>query len=163
MLFRSPIEEGDTEYLDDFVARIHAPHLNNLDVTFFYRNEFDIPQFIQLTSRTPTLEALEKAYVIFEFDGAAVKLSSQKPGYGELKVEVLCRGLTWRVSFLKQFCTSYLPLSTLVDLHIYGDLDPRPWDDIENIQWLEVLHPFTVVRYLCLSRGLGRRNGLGDR
>jgi len=29
-------------------------------------------------------------------------------------------------------------------------------DDIENSQWLELLHPFTAVKYLCLSEKFAR-------
>ena len=146
--------EGDAEYLDDLVALIDAPRLNNLDVVFPHRIISDIPKFSLFTGRTLTLEALEKAYVAFEFDGASVKLSSQMSGHGKLKVKILCRGLNQKVSSLTWFCTSYLPLPTLEDLYVYWDVSPRleREDHVESIQWLELFHPFSAVKNLYLSK-----------
>jgi len=39
--------EGVSEYLDDLVARIDAPRLNKLFISFFNQILFDTPQFIQ--------------------------------------------------------------------------------------------------------------------
>jgi hypothetical protein len=142
--------EGVSEYLDDLVARIDAPRLNNLVIIFFDQIILDTPQFTQFIRRTPTLEALEKAYVAFWRGGAAVKLSSQRSGYGEIKVKILCRELNRQVSSLEQFCTSYLPLSTSEDLYIYADRYPK--EDAGNMPWLELLHAFTTVKNLYLSK-----------
>ena len=57
--------KGVSEYLEDLVARIDAPRLNSLDITFFNDIVFDTPQFIQFISRTPTFEALNEASVVF--------------------------------------------------------------------------------------------------
>ena len=146
--------EGADEYLDDLVARIDAPRLNNLEITFLDQDKFSIPQFTQFIHRTPMLVALEKAYVDFESNNAAVKLSSQTLGCGELKVKIPCREYR-QVSSLKQFCTSYLPLSTSEDLYISGDIEPQDREgDVDNIVWLELLHLFTGVKNLHLSEDI---------
>jgi hypothetical protein len=49
--------KGANEYLDDLIARIDAPRVNSLS---FNVNVFDIPQFTQFISRTPTSKALVK-------------------------------------------------------------------------------------------------------
>ena len=147
--------KGVDEYLDDFVARIDAPQLETLEITFFNQIVFDSPQFIQFISRAPALEAFEKAQVRF-IDGASrVNLSSQTPGYGTLDVQIRCIELDWQVSSMEQVCTSCLPpLSTLDDLYIYEFLHSQPilQDDIENALWLELLRPFTTVKNLYLSK-----------
>jgi hypothetical protein len=151
--------EGGTEYLDNLVARIDAPRLNDLEIIFFNQNALDTvdtPQFTQFISRTPMLEALEKAYVAFQVDCAGVNLSSQTSGHKELKVKIPCRELNRQVSSLKWFCTLHLPLSTSEDLYIYRNMDLQPdWEDhVENILWLELLHLFTGVKNLCLSKDI---------
>ena len=147
--------EGVSEYLDDFVARIDAPRLNDLEI-LFSGQRVDTPQLTQFIHRTPKLQTLEKAYIAFQPEGAGVKLSSQTPSCGELKVKIPCRHLNRQVSTLKLFCTSYLRLSTSEDVYIYGkiDLQADREDDVEKIRWLELLHLFTGVNRLYLSEDI---------
>jgi hypothetical protein len=70
-------------------------------------------------------------------------------------VEFSCEGLDRRLSSLAQIFTSSLPpLSTLEDLYINEDqiLQPVLQINIEIMTWLELLHPFTAVRNLYLSK-----------
>ena len=93
------------------------------------------------------LEALKKVQVIFGDDAALVKLSSVSsltPCYKGLQVKFSCRELDWQVSSLEQVCIlSLLSLSALEVLYIYKDQDLQlDWqDNIENVLWLELLHP----------------------
>jgi hypothetical protein len=155
---------GVSEYFDDLVARIDTPRLNKLEVTFFNQIIFDTPQFIQFISHTPALKTLEQARVIFGDDAAGIKLMSQTPGRGEFYVNIPCEKLDWQVSSLEQVCTWCLPpFSTLEDLYIYQNRFLRKGnffstkDVIENTLWLELLHPFTAVKNLCLSEELAPR------
>ena len=143
--------KGVSEYLDEFVARINAPRLKYLDVTFFNQIDFDTPQFIQFISRTPKLKAFNKARAAFKEGVAEVKLSS---GHGKLNVKISCRAFDWQVSSLEQVCTSSLPpLSMLEDLYLFKHpcLEQGQKDDIENTLWLGLLRPFSGVRNLYLS------------
>jgi hypothetical protein len=145
--------KGVCEYLDDLVARIDAPQLNRLYITFFNDIIFDAPHFIQFISRTP-LKPLEIAHVVFGYHAARVSFS-QTFGYGSLEVRITCRELDWQVSSLEQVCTSCLPpLSRTEDLYIHPDPHSQPhWqDDIENSLWLELLHPYTALKSLHLSK-----------
>jgi hypothetical protein len=150
--------KGVCEYLDDLVARIDAPQLIYLKITFFNDILFDAPQFIQFISRTPTLKAVENAHVVFGYHTACVNSSSQTSRY---EVGFSCKELDWQVSSLEQICASHLaPLSTLEDLYIYErlyGLQPDWQDNIENTLWLELLHPFTSVKNLYLSKEFAPR------
>jgi hypothetical protein len=53
------------KYLEDLVARIDAPRLNGLDVTFFNQINFDTPHLAKFISRTSTFKALSEASVFF--------------------------------------------------------------------------------------------------
>jgi hypothetical protein len=151
--------KGVSEYLEDFVALIDTPQLNELSLKFFNDFVFDTPQLIQFISRSPTSRAFEKAHITI-WDGAAyVKFLSQTSGH-EVIVEILCRGLDWQFSSLEQFFISFLPpLSMLEDLYIYKRPGwPLAWkDNIENGLWLEILHPFTGVKNLYLCDEFARR------
>ena len=152
--------KGVCEYLDNLVAHIDAPRVN-LFITFFNQILFDTPQLIQFISRTPTLKAFEEGHVVFEDRAAKINLSSQTSGYGSLQVIVSCREFDWQVSSLEQVFTLCLPpLSTLEDLSIYHHTvlsDPHWQDNIDNTLWLELLHPFTAVKKLYLSKELAPR------
>ena len=147
--------KGVCEYLDDLVARIDAPQLNNLYITFFNDIVFDAPQFIQFISRTPTLKPVGNAHVIFGHGKAIINSSYC------YEVGISCRELDWQVSSLEQLCASHFPpLSTLEDLYIYElpHGEPPDWrDNTENTLWLDLLHRFTTVKNLYLSKEFAPR------
>ena len=148
--------KGVCEYLEDLVARIDAPQINHLGITFFNAIVFDTLQFVQFISRTPTLRAFETARVAFLDSSARVYVSSRTPGSRFLKVAISCRKLYWQVLALEQVCTSCSPplsTSTLEDLYIFRASHSYPdWqDNVESMLWPELLRPFTAVKnlYLC--------------
>ena len=68
-----------------------------------------------------------------------------------LSLRVLCDPSDWQLSSLSQLYNSVLsPLPTPEHLEIYN---PREYweDDMENVQWLELLHLFHSVKNLILS------------
>jgi hypothetical protein len=143
--------KGDSEYLNDLVAHIDAPRLDDLKIFFFNDIIFYTPQFFKFICRTP-LKELDEAHVSFGGVTAVVKLESAS--YGELSVEISCRELDWQVSSLEQVCTSCLPpLTTLERLYIEeGSSSRAHWqDNVENAVWLGLLHPFSAVKNLYLS------------
>ena len=153
---------GVTEYLEDLVARIDAPRLGYLKITFFNDTIFDTPHFIQFISRTPASRAPETGR-IFLSDGAAhLSFSSRKSDERGFYVKILSQGLDWQLSSLEQVCTLCLPpLAMVEDLYIYeGSEWPPDWkDEIENGQWLEPLHFLTAVKNLHLSKEMALRIG----
>jgi F-box-like len=147
--------KGDSEYVEVVMAQIDAPRLIYLKTTLFNDIVFDTPQLTQFISRTLTVKALEKARITFEGDAAMVDLSSLTSGkYENLEVKISCRGLDWQVSSMEQVCSSCLPPLPTLDLHIdylYGQ------GNVENAQWLRLLHPFTSVKNLYLSKEIALR------
>ena len=146
---------GATEYLDDLVAHIDVPRLSSLDVAFSTLSILDAPQFTQLISHTPTFEVLKTALIIFGIQGAWVRLSSETHGYS-LTVRIREGGLDKQLRSLQRVFTLCLPpLSTASSSDLYVDenvfpLD-LPGDEVEDL-WLELLHSFTAVKNLYLSK-----------
>ena len=154
--------KGVSDYLEDLVARIDAPRLNFLKITFFNDTVFDTPQFIQFISRTPLSRELKIAHLTLRNREAGLGFSSRTAGVRIFSVNILCQGLDWQLSSLEQVCTSCLPpLSKLEDLYTYEDPESQPdWkDDIENGLWLQLLHSFAAVKNLYLSEEIARRIG----
>jgi hypothetical protein len=154
--------KGASEYLEEILARIDAPRVNKLHITFFNQIIFDTPQLFQFISRRPTLRAPKKGCIIFGSRAISVRFSSQTSDYGVLSVEIPCTASDWQLSSLEQVCTSSLPaVSTLEDLYIVESLQrlPRWHDDVEDSLWLELLRSFVAVRNLYLSGGIVPRIG----
>ena len=153
---------GSSEYLEDFVDRIDAPQLYFVWIMFFNQLIFNITQLPRFISRTENLKALNQVKVDFLSHSARVVLSrpTETVNCPELTVGISCTVSEWQLSSLAQICSSWppSPISLLERLDIIlGDQDTRPhWqNDIENTQWLELLHPFASVKNLYVSEELG--------
>jgi hypothetical protein len=153
---------GTNEYLEDLVARIDAPQLSTLHITFFNRMEFDTSKLVQFICRTPRLKALKKACVFFDDDFARINLSSQTSGHHELDVGILCRQPDLQLLSLMRVFTPSLPPPALEDLYIYEALHLQvDWrGSFEIMPWLELLRPFTTVKNLYLPKQFAPRIAL---
>jgi hypothetical protein len=151
--------KGVAEYLDILVARIDAPRLNDLTITFFHQLIFDSPQltqFISCTTRTPIFEAHDEAHVEFSDYDVVVTLPQAFDGALELELRISCRQSDWQLSSAIQVCGTSFPqafIPTVERLYVESAISRQlHWqDDIENSQWLEFFHPFTAVKELYIS------------
>jgi len=156
--------QGNSKYLDDLVAHIDTPLLDDFSVTFFNQLVFDTPQLLQLINRTERFSTLNHAEILFRGDHVKVTFSSS-PSRGTVDGESLvlvirCRGLVWQLSALAQvFHPPLPPLSTLQQLYIFEPQHQHPHldEDTKNAEWLALLQPFTVLRDLHLSEELALR------
>jgi hypothetical protein len=150
---------GVSEYLEDFVARIDAPLLDSIWITFFNQLIFDIPHFAQFMRRTTRFQAFDEAHVDFNIFGIEIgsspwaRTSDKRSGLG-----ISSEKLDWQLSSLAQVLTPSFPSIDMVE-HLYIDYIcgpqylPSQWlDDIEDIQWLEIFHPFTNVKNLYVYK-----------
>jgi hypothetical protein len=152
--------KGVNEYLEELVARIDTPQLCRLSATLFNDIDFDTTELVRFVSRSSTVkepnEAHVEARVFFNSLTASVTLG-QAPNF---EVKILCREPDWQLSSLTQICATSLPLlSKTENLFIYEPVDLQlDWKDgIENIEWLELLLPFTAVKNLYLSKRIAPR------
>ena len=148
--------KGASEYLEVILARIDAPQIEDLSITFFNQIIFDTPQLFQFIRRRPTLRALEKGRIAFLSKAIIFDFRSQTSFHDVLSVHMRCAVPEWQLSSLEQVCTSSLPpISTLEDLYILenrGDEDPRWQDDFEDTLWLDLLRSFVALKNLYLSK-----------
>lgn len=146
---------GASAYLDDLVARIDVPRLDDFSIIFFDLLDLDTgaPHLVQFISRTPYSKAFGKAHITFHIGHAVmVNLSPQTFGRGELNLARLSEIPEWHMSSLTQVCTSCLPsLPSLEDLYIHGELFMDWQGFIEDHQWPGLLRPFIYVKNLYVS------------
>jgi hypothetical protein len=145
--------KGVAEYLEDLVARINAPLLDKLSITFFHQLTFDCPQLTQFISHAPKFKAHGEARVVFSNHDVTVTLPQTFDG--ELKLGISCRQSDWQLSSVAQVCNSPFPqalIPTVEYLYIQSKSWQLHWqDDIEKDQWVELFHPFAAVKDLYIS------------
>jgi hypothetical protein len=149
--------KGVSEYLEDLVARIDVPLLDGLNIMFFHQLIFDTPQLAQFLARTPNIQPPVEAGITFS--DRYVEVTSPRTFPRKFMLGIRCRPSDWQLSSLAQVCSSSVP-QVLVPTGTVERLDicemgyglPRWQDDIEDSQWLEVLHPFTALKELHVSR-----------
>jgi hypothetical protein len=145
---------GVSEYLDDFVARIDAPLLNDLMITFFHQRQriFDTPQLTEFISLTPKFYAYNRALVnLFSW---SVSVTLPRPFDGALELGIAYKQPDWQFSFLTQLCSSSFPLIPAVE-HLYIQTgSPRLYlqPHIESSQCLQLFRQFAAVKFLYISR-----------
>jgi hypothetical protein len=156
--------QGVSEYLEDLVAQIDAPRLQALYITFFHELFFHTPQLSQFISRAPMLKGPDEARVVFTHRSARVRLRWPDPGEQEIKVGISCKHPDLQLLSLMQVCASSFPQTFIPTVkHLYilesreyqeeeWENDLGDWEnDIQNSQWLQLLHPFIAVKDLHIS------------
>jgi hypothetical protein len=148
--------KGASEYLDDLVARFDAPLLNSISVSFFHQLIYDIPQLARFVKRTTRFQALNETHVDFGHYGIQVASLPLTRPFDELFGSgISSRELSWQHHSLSQIFTLFIPSICMVEhLYIYGRRQHVPalfLEDSDNVQWLEVLHPFTAVKNVYIS------------
>jgi hypothetical protein len=152
--------KGANEYLEDLVSRIDAPRLYRLLITVTDDIDFDTPELNQFIGRTPTFGAYNEARLIFCSYEALVRLQShpeQSDHRGIIEVKIFCQVPARQLSLLAQISISSSRLLLTVE-NLYFEVNrfnSLSWTDgIENTDWLNILHPFTVVKSLYLSEAI---------
>ena len=145
--------EGVNEYID-VVARINAPLLRNIWIDFFDRPLFDNSQLAQFVHRIETFKTPHRIVVDFDRHNTNAQfLLNEYPSNGTtLEFFVSCASLEWQLPLMTAlFSSSSSPfqLSSLERLDI-SNTDPlhEDWDADTDIQFLELLRPFTAVKGL---------------
>jgi len=148
--------KGNSDYLDDFVARIDAPMLDNIAIMLFNQLIFDTPQLSRFLDRTKRFDVACRADVVFFSYRVQVNLFRQNGSdYRKMfELGISCAKSDWQLSSLAQVCSQSLPpLPALERLGIHGGPSSQPqWqDDVEDGQWAELFLPFTTVTTLDIS------------
>ena len=150
--FTRIIFKGSSKYLEEIIARIVAPRLTDLHITFFDHDIFDAPQLFQFISRRPTLRTSEKGYIAFSSRSIRVIFPSQASDHGLLSVEVGGSEVQTCSRDERRHSDAVHGISMLEDLYIFVDDEEYP-SQIENTILPDLLRSFLSVENLYLSEG----------
>ena len=154
---------GYIEHLEDFYARIEAPPLKHVNLTFLHPIIFDISTISLFIGHKELFKALEQAHMVFRRSTVEITLSSRNGTTGGrwLLLSFIWNGLGWRLPCLAQGHPPFPPQSPLATFERLNgrfprDRTPSVWTrGIGNAQWLELLRFFASVEDLYLSEELG--------
>ena len=100
---------GTSKYLDSFVARIDAPHLREIDITFFCQPTMDAFQLRRFIQRIEMQTSLSRAKV--ETSTHAISISFTDSGASTpLRLQISCKQLDWQLSCMTQICDRISPI-----------------------------------------------------
>ena len=148
---------GVSEYLEDFVARIHTPCLTLLSITFFMDLIFDIPRLRNFIDHIEGLKYFYQAVIWFSSQTIEIVLGSSP----RLELKIRCERPDWQLSSMTQiFGQQLLLLSFVEQLKIsespssLGELEWKDDPDMDPSQWLELFRLFVAVHGLHISERL---------
>jgi len=145
--------EGVSEYLEDFVARIDTPLLDNVHIVFFIHHIFHVQRLCGLMIHSKVFKPLEQAFIGLHSWTLRITLGS--PTHPSFFLGIKCHTTLWRISMMAQLCNDLSPLLSHVErLEVCGNPCPAPAfpGDMESAQWLKLFRPFTAVQSLHVSK-----------
>ena len=133
---------GTSKYLDSFVARIDAPHLDEINITFFYQPTIDASQLGPFIERAEMYTSLIQADVETSEDAISISFTDSSD-CTPLRLQISCKQLDWQLSCMTQVCDHVSPfLSRVSNLGIYAAQELGGRDDGNGEQWLDLLRSF---------------------
>ena len=133
---------GTSKYLDTFVARIDAPCLGDIDISFFFQPTMDAAQLGQFIERMEIQASLRQADVFTSANTTSISFS--EPGtHLRLALQISCAQVDWQLSSMTQICNHFSHfLSRVTDLGISSTQPPSGTDAVDRERWAEIIRAF---------------------
>jgi hypothetical protein len=153
---------GIPEYVEDLVAQLDAPLLESMTIMLYHRKVLEVSELAKFIRRTDKLSLTDRAEVTFMHESMFIILSQELlVGRVDPKTLVLkfpCEKWDSRLSYLAELWESCVPSPSPFEC-LHMDI-PYSWRDViddPEPQWLELLHPFSAVKDLRLSKSVASR------
>ena len=137
---------GISKYLDSLAARIDAPRLGDIDITFFSQPTMDASQLGRFIERIGLQAPLSGADV--QISAHAISTSFTNPSTSSpLRLQISCKQLDWQLSCLAQVCHQFSPFLFRVEkLGINTIESSGGHDGMDGEQWLELVLAFSGAK-----------------
>ena len=149
---------GAENYLEDLVAWIDVPQLDNLEIILFHQLIFNTPQLTHFIGRTPKFKSHDQARVVLSDGDWDVSITLPQTFDGSLKLGIAgsCGESDWQLSSLAQVCNLSFPQTFIPAVeHLYilenGFSQLRWLNYVESSEWLDLLHPFNAAKDLYIT------------
>ena len=151
---------GVSAYLEAVVHRITTPRLETLQIRLFTQLTFSAPSLPQFMSTAENLK-LDNVVIAFRADEIELQMSSRADGpcyTYPFRVRAECWRLDWQVSSVAQIANALSQVFSAVEHltleHEFHRQSSEEHNDVDRIQWRNLLRPFSNVRTLRVEYGL---------
>jgi hypothetical protein len=142
---------GTSKFLDSFVARIDAPRLEDIDITFSSQPTMNASQLGRFIGRIEMQISPHQANIELSADAISIYFTSSKTST-PLQIQIPCKPLDWQLSSMAQICDQFSPF--LFSVKRLG-LTATQWSseqaDVDGEQWLELLRAFGGARSVWVT------------
>lgn len=154
--------QGASEYLEDLISRVDSPQLNQISIGYLNQLvEFRAQQLSKFLDRSvrPKLTQFNHVHVTFASDKVTFEMC-RHANYSlwdcrPVTVIVSCKEIDWQVSHMAQVLGQIsATLSNVIHLKLKAEIDVHQLKGTENIEWLHLLHQFSTMQSLHVSREL---------
>lgn len=160
---------GASEYVEDLVSRIDSPHLDQIRIV--YLNQLVDLQVVHLSkfidrSVGPKLTRFKHVQVTFFGDHVTFNTYPRAhfpdSDKRRARISILCQGVDWQVSHIAQVLSHFsTTLSNAAHLKLMDYFESNGQSEgAGDAEWLHLLHQFSTVKTLHVSRVLARHVAL---
>ena len=139
---------GTSQYLDNFVTRIDAPRLKDMDIRFFGQPTmvaFQLPRFI---NRIETRKSHRQANILSSENAISISFTQPEAPL-RLELQISCKLLARQLSCVAQICIGLSSfLRGVEDLGISVTRTNSGQDGSNHEEWLELTRPFTGTKWV---------------
>jgi len=145
--------QGVAVYLENLVAQINTPLLEQLIITLFFELSFTLVSLTHFIHTTGGIRCLS-AKVLFKREGVSIVTNNLGSGCFTINVDV--KPLGWQIDAATQCCRALEQfLSAAEELTLNLDKGRMPSDDsLDSMWWLGLLLPFSRVKKLQIDSSL---------
>ncbi|KAF8493696.1 hypothetical protein F5888DRAFT_1908565 [Russula emetica] len=155
---------GVSAYLEAVVCRIMAPRLESLHIHLFKQLTFSVPRLLQFMNTTENLR-FDNAKIMFKDKRIDVGMvfrhgeaDSYTGRYYDFFVTIGCWHLDWQVSSVVQISNvlsqAFSAVEHLTFEHEVHSQSSEEHNDVDRIEWRELLRSFSNVKTLRVEDGL---------
>jgi hypothetical protein len=145
---------GTSKFLDSFVARIDAPRLGDIDITFFYQPTMDASQLDQFVERIEAQGSLSQGDILFSQSTVTIRFT-QPNDSARFTLQISCKQLESQLASMAQILDQLTHISSSVEnLGIDTTEPPNEQDDVGGEQWPDLIRTFSGAKDFRVASGL---------
>jgi hypothetical protein len=146
--------QGVIAYMEAVVCQITTPRLENLRIGVLKQRTFSVPCLLQFMKTTENLR-FNCAEMVFKDEGINVVMYFRETNMYTFGIKVTSQHLDQQVSSMAQISNALNPvLSAVEHLTLRHYRSSEEHNDVDRIEWRNLLRPFSNVKTLRIKDGL---------